>query len=112
MSIPYLTQPVTPHEARLVNVAVDADDAPLAGVLPHGDVALVCQHRFVLRIHGNHQLIVVKTTNQMLVVEVTEGIYQRLLTIAFLDHLQERQQRVAELLRWQAAVALDVNHWD
>ena len=103
---------MTPHEARLVNIAVDAHDAPLAGVLPHGDVALVGQHWLVLRIHGNHQLVVVKTTLQVLVVEVAEGVDQRLLTIGMLHQLQERHQRVAELLRRQTAVALDVDHRD
>ena len=46
----------------------------------------------------------------MLVVEIAEGIEQRLLTIGALHHSQEPEKRIAELTVRQSASGLNINH--
>ena len=65
---------MTPHKPTFVHKAADAYDTSLAGVLPHRDITSIGQHGFFLRIHRNHQLVVVNLSQQMLVVEIAEGI--------------------------------------
>ena len=93
MSEPDFPEAVAPHETALVHIAADTHDTPFTRVLPHGDIPAVGQHGFFLRIHRNHQLIVIDLTQQMLVVEIAEGIEQRLLTIGALHHSQEPEKR-------------------
>ena len=92
MSESYFPEAVTPHETALVHIAADTHDTPFARVLPHSDIPAVGQYRFFLRVHRNHQLIVVDLTQQMLVVEIAEGIEQRLLTIGTFHHSQESEE--------------------
>ena len=101
---------MTAHEARLVDIAVDANDAALAGVLPHGDVALVGQHGLFVGVHGYHELVVVDEAHEVLIVEVAEGIDEGLLVVGALNELEEGQQRVAELLIGQSGIGLNVDH--
>ena len=83
---------VTSHKTAFVHIAADTHNTTLARVLPHSDIPAVGQYRFFLRVHRNHQLIVVDLTQQMLVVEIAEGIEQRLLTIGALHHSQEPEK--------------------
>ena len=69
-----VAQTMPAHDPALVNIAVDADDAPLSRVLPHGDVAVVGQYRLFRRVHGYHDFVVVYLTQQVLVVEVAPRI--------------------------------------
>ena len=85
----YVAQTMPAHEPALVNIALDPDDTPFAGVLPHGDVPAVIQHRFLLGVHRDHQLIVIELAKKMLVVEITVGVDQRCLMIGLLHHPQE-----------------------
>ena len=96
-------QAMTPEEPRLVDIAVDADDTALAGVLPQGDVAFISQHRLLVEIHGYHQLIVIELANEVPVVEIAEGVDERFLMIGHFDHAEECKQRVAELVYLQTA---------
>ena len=88
----YLPETVTPYETALVHIAIDTHDTPLARVLPHGDIPAVGQYRLFVRVHRYHQLVVVDLPQQMPVVEVAEGIEQRLLTIGALHHSQETEE--------------------
>ena len=105
-----LPQAVTPEEARFVDVAVDACDAAFAGILPQGDVALVGQHRLLVEIHGNHQLVVVEFAHEVPVIEVAEGIHEWFLAIGPLHHMEEGEQRVAELVDGKSTERLHVDH--
>ena len=67
------------HKAALVHIGSHAYDTPLAGVLPNGVVAAVGKEGLLLAIHGNHQVIIIEHTLQVLVIEVAEGVNQRLL---------------------------------
>ena len=95
------TQAMVAHETALVHITVDTDNAPLGSVLPHGVVTIVGQHGSLFGIHSNHQLIVVYLSQQMLVIEIAEGIEQRLLVVGFLNEVEEIEQRVAEDVRRQ-----------
>ena len=68
MAISDLAETVTPHESALVHITADADDTPLAGILPHGDIPAISQYRFFLCIHGNHQLVVIDLSSATLII--------------------------------------------
>ena len=74
MSKSYLFQSVLPHESALVDISRHAHYAPLARVLPQGEVALVGQHWFAHSVLGYHQLIVVHLALQVFVVEIRTRI--------------------------------------
>ena len=67
---------VTPHETTFIYIAVDANNTPFTGILPHCDIPSICQYRLFLRVHGNHQFVVIDLSKQMSVVEVSERIQQ------------------------------------
>ena len=105
-----LAEGMVAEEARLVHIAVYADDAALSSVLPHSDVATVGQHGLLILVHGNHQLVVVELAYKMPVVEIAEGVDQGLLMIGALHHPKESRQRVAELSIGHIARRLYINH--
>lgn len=107
---PYLPETVAAHKAALVDITVNADDAALAGVLPHEEVAAVGEHRDALRILRNHERIAVDAAREVTVVEICAGIEQGLLPVGFLHQADKLEERVAELLVAQATGGLDVDH--
>ena len=48
----------------------------------------------------------------MFVIEIAEGIEQRLLVICLLHKIQEIEQRIAEDIRRQPSRRFDVDHWN
>ena len=101
---------VTPHETTFIHIAVDANNTPFTGILPHCDIPSICQYRLFLRVHGNHQFVVIDLSEQMSVVEVSERIQQGLLTVSTFYHTQETEERITELTFWQSSRRLNVNH--
>lgn len=101
-----------PHNPTLVNVAADADNASLLGVLPQDVVAIVVEHRRLIGIHRHHELITIKPAKEMLVVEITESIDEGLLMIRQFKQLQEAGKGVAEGFFRETASCLDVEHGD
>ena len=101
---------MTAHKAAPIYITADAIDATLTSVLPHGNLAIVCHHGFVVGIHGNHYLILVNLALQVLVVEVATGIDEWLLLIGFFHKVEEVEQGIAEDISRQAASALHINH--
>lgn len=112
VTVSNLAQHVAAHKPRLVHVAVDAVDMTLAGILPHLEVATVVEHRYALGVLGNHQLVAVELAREVGIVEVGEGIEQRLAMVGALNEADELEQRVAEVFCRQSALGLDVNHGD
>lgn len=84
-----LAEFVVAHETALVDFAADTEDATLAGVLPDDIVTTVGQHRRVVSIHSNHELIFGQLTYEVLVVEIAVGIDQGLLIVGALEHIEE-----------------------
>lgn len=50
---------VAPHETAFVNIAVYSVEPALTRILPHFEIPAIAQHRYALRILGNHQLVAV-----------------------------------------------------
>ena len=86
------------HKSALIYPTVYTYDAPLACILPHGNIAPVSQFRFLWRIHRYHNLVVVYLSLQVFIIEIAARIEQRHLAIRFLYHAQKGKQRVAESL--------------
>ena len=62
------------HETALIHIAVDTLNTSFTGILPHGNIAIISNHGFLVGIHGNHDFIVVHLAQQVLVVEVAPRI--------------------------------------
>ena len=105
---PYLPQAVLTHKPALVYMPVDAVDMAFSRVLPHGDVTVVGKQGLTLCVLGYHEFVVVYLSTKIMVVEVCESIEQWLLLVSLLHHVKKREQRVAELLRRQSALGLDI----
>ena len=101
---------MSPHESRLIHIASYAVDVPFAGVLPHGDVALIGQQRLLLSVLGNHEGVVVDFPHQVLVIKVGEGIEERFLMIGIFYEQEKLHQRVTKLLALHPLHGLDINH--
>ena len=82
-------KPVASHESAFVNVAPDAVDVPLSGILPHGNVSIILQARLVGGVLCNHDFIVVDFSKQVSVVEIRTSVEQWLLAVFFLNEFQE-----------------------
>lgn len=106
MSEPYLTELVAPHEPALVDVAVDAVEVSLAGVLPQDILLAVGEDGLARGILCDHELVVVEHPLEVGVVEACAGIDEGPLAIGFLYEDEELREGVAELLAWQAAARL------
>ena len=70
----YFSQSVSTHEAALVNISVDAVDVSFAGVLPHSDVAVVAEYRFLFGVLCYHEGVVVYLSCEIAVVEVGASV--------------------------------------
>ena len=84
-----LSETMLAEKSALVYISRDAIYAPLAGILPHGNVSLVEQLRFHIAILGYHELIVVYGAEQVFIIEVGIGIEQRFLPVCLLYEGEE-----------------------
>ena len=107
-----IAQTVITHESALIHIAADTHNPTLTRVLPHRNVASVCEYGFFIQIHRYHQLIIVDFAYEVLIVEVAIGVEQGFLLIGFLHHLEETQQLVTKHVRRQSSRCLDVDHRD
>jgi hypothetical protein len=82
---PDFAQSMIAHESAFIHASTDTYNASMTGVLPHGDIASVGQYGLFFGVHRNHQLVIINLAYKMLIVEVTERIYQWLLMIGFFD---------------------------
>ena len=99
MSEANFAQTMIAHKSALVYPTVYTYDAPLACILPHGNIAPVSQFRFLWRIHRYHNLVVVYLSLQVFIIEIAPRIEQGHLSVSLLYHAQKSKQRVAEGLR-------------
>lgn len=110
MSEPDFSQSMPSHEPAFVNIAIDAVQSSLTGILPHFEVSAVCQHWFALGILSYHELIAVQLAKQVMVVKVGSSIDEWLLLIYFLYQIQKFEQRIAELFGIESALGFYVYH--
>ena len=110
MSEPDFSQSMPSHEPAFVNIAIDAVQSSLTGILPHFEVSAVCQHWFALGILSYHELIAVQLAKQVMVVKVGSSIDEWLLLICFLYQIQKFEQRIAELFGIESALGFYVYH--
>ena len=87
MPVAYLAQRVLAHETALIDIALDAVDAPLARVLPHRDVTVVFQARLAFGVLRYHNLVAVKFAQQILVIEVCACIDKGFLLVMLLHQV-------------------------
>ena len=110
MSILYLSHRVSAHEAALVDISLYTIYASLACILPHGYVTVVLQAGLTLCILGYHYLIVVEHPEEVFVIEVCTGVYERLLLVMLLYQVEEFEERVTEGSICKTLLRLDINH--
>ena len=96
MMEPDVTQAMITHKSALIHIAVDSHDPTLARILPHRDVATVCENGFFIQIHRYHQLIIIDFAYKVFIVEITISVYQWLLAIFHFHHLKESKQLFTE----------------
>ncbi len=89
-------QRVSSCEAAFVHVCVDAVDPPFGCILPDDIVMVIEKYRFLTRIDSNHEHIIIKFSQQVLVVEILVSINQRLLAVGLLNHAKKPHKRVTE----------------
>ena len=92
MSEPDFSQSMPSHETAFVNIAIDAVQSSLTGILPHFEVSAVCQHWFALGILSYHELIAVQLAKQVMVVKVGSSIDERLLSVCLFHEMQELEE--------------------
>ena len=97
------------HEAAFVNVAVDATQAALAGVLPDEVVVAVFQHWLRRTILRYHERIAVHLAGQIFVIEVGAAIDEGFLAVVVFYEFEELEQGVAKLLYSQAGCHLYID---
>lgn len=105
----YLPKGVLPHEPTLVYEALDAIYVSLSCILPDGDVTLVVENGFIVGVLRNHQLIVVKPTKEVAVIEVCASVDERLLMVVVFNQGKEFEERVAERLVGETCFCLYVD---
>lgn len=110
MAEPNLAQPVLAHEPALVHISVDSVESAFTCVLPYHEVQVVLEHRFILRILGNHDLVVAEQSQEIVVVEVGARIDEGFLLVFLLHQSQEDEERVDELFLSEATARLNVYH--
>ena len=104
------SQSVLSHEPALIDIAVDAVQSSLSGVLPHLEVSSVPEHWLALGVLRYHELVAVQLAQEVVVVEVGSCIDEWLLLVCFLHEVKELEEGVAELFRLHAALGLHVYH--
>ena len=106
----YFAQAVVLKKPALVYKSVDTVNPSLACILPHGDVASVFKFGLDGVVLGNHQWIAVYRALHVGVVEVGEGVDERLLFIRLFHKRDEFGKRIAEFGCGQSALRFYVNH--
>ena len=74
MHKPQFPQRVFSHQSAFVNISIDAVDSALGGILPRCVVVTVVKNRFSAAVLGNHKLVAVNLSSQIMVVEVCTSI--------------------------------------
>jgi hypothetical protein len=97
------------HEAAFVNIAVDATETALAGVLPDEVVVAVFQHWLRRTILRYHERIAVHLAGQIFVIEVGAAIDEGFLAVVVFYEFEELEQGVAKLLYSQAGCHLYID---
>lgn len=110
VSVPYLSHGVFAHEPALVDISLYAIDAPFACILPHRDVTVVLQAWLTRSVLGYHYLIVVEHPEEVFVIEIRAGIYERFLLIMLLYQIKELEERVTEGGIRKSLLCLHINH--
>lgn len=100
---------VVVHEAAAVDVARDAGDAALAGVLPHDEWDVVDELGDVGVVAGYHEHVVGEVVSEVVVVEAGVCVEDGTEAIVVLDLLKELLEAGAELLLGDALDVFDVD---
>ena len=70
MSEEDVAEGVVTHETALIDMTRDASDAATGRILPETDVTAIGQNRFLVGVHGYHELIVVEFALEILIIEL------------------------------------------
>ena len=110
MSEEDVAEGVVTHETALIDMTRDASDAATGRILPETDVTAIGQNRFLVGVHGYHELIVVEFALEILIIKVAARIDQRFLVIGLLHERKEGDERIAKSLLTQSARRFHIEH--